>query len=82
MNKPIVISTPYFFPDEAALIELLFTEGLSRLHLRKPGCGREELERLLDRISPSHYDRIVLHDWFSLAGERALGGIHLNQRKP
>lgn len=80
MNKLIVITTPYFFPDEASLLGLLFAEGMSRLHLRKPGCGREELEGLLDKISPAYYDRIVLHDWFTLAEERALGGIHLNQR--
>ena len=63
MNKLVVITTPYFFADEASLIELLFTEGL-------------------DTISPAYYDRIVLHDWFTLAEERALGGIHLNKRNP
>ena len=36
MNKLVVITTPYFFADEASLIELLFAEGMSRLHLRKP----------------------------------------------
>ena len=80
MNKLVVITTPYFFADEASLIELLFAEGMSRLHLRKPDCKRDELEGLLDKISPAYYDRIVLHDWFTLAEERALGGIHLNKR--
>ena len=64
MNKLVVITTPYFFADEASLIELLFAEGMSRLHLRKPDCKRDELEGLLDKISPAYYDRIVLHDWF------------------
>lgn len=82
MDKLIVITTPYFFSDEASLIGLLFAEGMPRLHLRKPGCGREELEALLDKISPEYYERIVLHDWFSLAGERGLGGVHLNRRNP
>ena len=82
MNKLVVITTPYFFADEASLIELLFAEGMSRLHLRKPDCKRDELEGLLDKISPAYYDRIVLHDWFTLAEERALGGIHLNKRNP
>ena len=82
MNKLVVITTPYFFADEASLIELLFAEGMSRLHLRKPDCKRDELEGLLDNISPAYYDRIVLHDWFTLAEERALGGVHLNKRNP
>ena len=82
MNKLVVITTPYFFADEASLIELLFAEGMSRLHLRKPDCKRDELEGLLDKISPAYYDRIVLHDWFTLAEERALGGVHLNKRNP
>ena len=50
MNKLVVITTPYFFADEASLIELLFAEGMSRLHLRKPDCKRDELEGLLDNI--------------------------------
>lgn len=70
MNKLVVITTPYFFADEASLIELLFAEGMSRLHLRKPDCKRDELEGLLDNISPAYYDRIVLHDWFTLAEEK------------
>ena len=82
MNKLVVITTPYFFADEASLIELLFAKGMSRLHLRKPDCKRDELEGLLDKISPAYYDRIVLHDWFTLAEERALGGVHLNRRNP
>lgn len=49
MNKLVVITTPYFFADEASLIELLFAEGMSRLHLRKPDCKRDELEGLLIR---------------------------------
>ncbi|WP_165157362.1 thiamine phosphate synthase [Parabacteroides sp. ZJ-118] len=82
MNKLVVITTPCFFAEEAALIECLFAEGMSRLHLRKPDCERDELEGLLDKISPAYYDRIVLHDWFDLAEERALGGVHLNRRNP
>ena len=57
MNKLVVITTPYFFADEASLIELLFAEGMSRLHLRKPDCKRDELEGLLDNISPAYYDK-------------------------
>lgn len=81
MNKRlIIITTPYFFDKEATLLNSLFMEGMQHLHLRKPECARAELERLLDRISPEFYPRIVLHDHFELAAERHLGGIHLNRR--
>ena len=55
MNKLVVITTPYFFADEASLIELLFAEGMSRLHLRKPDCKRDELEGLLDITTGSFF---------------------------
>lgn len=80
--KLIVITTPRFFPDEASLLNRLFEQGMNRLHLRKPGCGKDELEALLDKVSPIFYPRIVLHDWFCVTEERMLGGIHLNRRNP
>lgn len=82
MNRLIVITTPYIYPDEAALIGILFANGMERLHLRKPGCGKNELSAILDQIPAEYHDRIVLHDHFELALERPLGGIHLNGRNP
>lgn len=82
MNKLIVITTPSFFPDEAALLTRLFEAGMTRLHIRKPGSRREELERLLDAIPAAYYPRVALHDWLDIAAERGLGGIHLNRRNP
>ena len=82
MNKLVVITTPYFFADEASLIELLFAEGMSRLHLRKPDCKRDELEGLLDKISPAYYDRIVLHDWFTLARRKGFRRNPFEQEEP
>ena len=75
MNKLIVITTPSFFPDEAALLTRLFEAGMPRLHIRKPGSRREELERLLDAIPAAYYPRVALHDWLDIAAERGLGGI-------
>lgn len=82
MKELIVITTPYFYPDEASLLTLLFEEGMMRLHLRKPGCDPTGLESLLNQIPSAYYSRIVLHDCFGLALERGLGGIHLNRRNP
>ena len=78
----IVISTPYFFPGEASSLTLLLSEGVSHLHLRKPNGERDKLASLLERIPAVYHERIVLHDWFDLASERHVGGIHLNSRNP
>lgn len=82
MNRLIAITVPYLYPGESGLIRLLFKEGLERLHLRKPGCGINELSDIIDQIPSEYHDRIVLHDHFKLAIDRNLGGIHLNSRNP
>lgn len=82
MKKLLVLTTPYFFPDEGLIISRLFEEGLERLHLRKPGCTVEELTALISSIPLINYPRIILHDQFSIAVERHLGGVHLNKRNP
>lgn len=82
MNRLLIITTPYFFEGEARLIRRLLAEGVERLHIRKPTCEREELEKLLDALPTDDYPRLVLHDHFEVARERALGGIHLNIRNP
>ena len=80
--KLALITRPEFFGGEDALIRRLFDSGLERLHLRKPGASREELERLLDSLRASDRAHIVLHDHFHLVEEFPLHGIHLNRRNP
>lgn len=86
MKKLLVITWPDFFPEETAILTRLFEAGMQRLHLRKPGSGREELRAFLDALPAAYYPRIVLHDHFGLAAEAAwagkLGGLHLNRRNP
>ena len=78
----IVITRPDSFAGEAEAINLLFRNGLKRLHLRKPTAKREELETLIRHIPEAYRKRIVLHDFHDLAVEYQLGGIHLNRRNP
>lgn len=78
--KLIVISTPYFFEGEAALIWLLMEAGLELFHLRKPGTSLNKTRRLLNAIPSYYHDRIVLHDAFHLCDTFQLKGIHLNSR--
>lgn len=80
--KLLVITSPDFLPDEAHIIASLLRAGLDLLHLRKPGAGVHEVEALLRDIPPEYRKQIVVHDFFSLKEEYALGGIHLNSRHP
>ena len=82
MKLLVAITRPDCFSGEASLITRLFSEGLMRLHLRKPDAPRETLESLLRAIPPVFYPRIALHDHFELAATYRLAGVHLNRRNP
>ena len=76
----IIITTPEFFSSEAELINLLFDNGLQRLHLRKPDSSLPAYEGLLKAIKTEYLPRVVLHDHHELAAKYKVLGIHLNRR--
>lgn len=80
MKRLIVITTPYFFGQEGPVVSALFDEGMECLHVRKPGCSRDELVRLLKEIPEMYHPRIRLHDHFELYDRFRIGGLHLNKR--
>lgn len=80
--KWIVITSPDFVPGEATFIDLLFRCGLDLLHLRKPDASVDDCRRLLNEIPREWHNRIVTHDYFQLASEFPLYGVHLNRRNP
>lgn len=80
--KTIVITRPDFFSGETDLVNRLFSAGMERLHLRKPGAAGLEMEEWLMNIDKRYLGRIVLHDRLPLAARYGLGGIHLNSRNP
>lgn len=80
--KWIVITSPDFVPGEATFIDLLFRCGMDLLHLRKPDASVEDCRRLLNEIPREWHNRIVTHDYFQLADEFSLYGVHLNRRNP
>lgn len=77
----LVITSPDFFPDEAAFIHRLFAHGIDIVHLRKPGATVDDCARLLDDLTSDDRRRIVIHDFFELAQPYGLHGIHLNARR-
>ena len=77
----LVITSPSFFPGEAAFIHRLFVHGVDIVHLRKPGATANDCARLLDDLTSDDRRRIVIHDFFELAQPYGLRGIHLNARR-
>jgi len=78
--KIFFITRPDFFEGETSLVNALFTQGMPRLHLRKPKATEKEMAEWIDQIDRPFHHRIVLHDHHKLARIYSLGGIHLNSR--
>ncbi|MBQ5713771.1 MAG: thiamine phosphate synthase [Bacteroidaceae bacterium] len=76
----ILLTKADFFEGETDIVNKQFSDGLQRLHLRKPMATKEELKAWIEDIRLPYRKRIVLHDHHDLAQEYGLGGIHLNRR--
>ncbi len=77
MFRIVIISTENLFQGEAELINQLMQTGDFNLHLRKKEAGERDLKKLLLKINPANYKRIIIHQHFTMEKEFALGGIHL-----
>lgn len=79
----IAVTVPYCFHAEAELITARLRSGETHyVHIRKPDSPEDAVERLLTDIPKVLYDRLCLHDCFSLAQKYNIGGVHLNNRNP
>lgn len=79
--KLIVISDPNFLPEEAQLINRLFTSGLSYFHLRKPESSRSQYANLLAQIDPAFRSRIAVHQLHEQAKELGITRLHFPERE-
>ena len=79
--KIIVITSPEFIPGEVSLINTLLEGGVTRIHIRKPQAGIEEVRKLIEAIDSRWHERLSLHDYHEMAIEYGCG-IHLNARNP
>lgn len=77
--KTIVVSTPDFISDEAAIVNGL-CENLEVIHLRKPDSSKEEMVTLLKQIKPSNYKKLVIHAHYELIEKYNLKGIHFTEK--
>ena len=80
LMKKIIITSPEPVSGEVFTLCRLLDAGAFAVHLRRPNYGIDEYRHILDCIPSCYHDRIVLHDYFSLADEYAIKGIHLNSR--
>lgn len=76
----IVITSPGFIEDEALWITRLLDAGVNYVHIRKPGWDENKVRNLLLQIPQQFRSRLTLHDYYNLAQEGLVGGIHLNSR--
>jgi thiamine-phosphate pyrophosphorylase len=75
----IVITSPDKIPNESALINQLFAQGLKILHLRKPSWTKPDFEALLKSINPANKHKVVLHQFHELASKYNVKGLHLRE---
>lgn len=77
--KLFLITQPFFFDGETALVNTMFSNGLETLHLRKPNATAAQLECFLLGIASEWLCRIVVHSHFELVGKFGLRGAHLGR---
>lgn len=75
--KVIVITAPAYLENEIDVINRLFQNGLSTLHLRKPDYTVEQTEQFILSIPSEFHNRIVLHNHYELATVYSLKGLQV-----
>lgn len=78
----IAFTSDINIPNEELLIMVALDNGVDYIHIRKPSLSICEVRNFISRIETTYYNRLVIHDYFELATELSLGGIHLNNRNP
>jgi thiamine-phosphate pyrophosphorylase len=79
MFKLVVISNATMLPDEAAIIQQLFAEGLEVLHLRKPEADEQAVRQLIEAIPAEYHNRIAMHGFFHLMDEYDIHRWHFRE---
>ncbi len=77
-NNLLLITSPEDFADEHVLIERMFEQGLSRLHVRKPGRSKRDLDYWLLGLGYDYRERCVLHSDLGTALDLEVGACTPN----
>lgn len=81
MSFRVVVITPPGPPtqSEVAVAQQLVQHGLQTLHVRKPGCSREQVAEFVAALPPDVRRRTMLHSHHDLAKTTTIGGIHFRE---
>jgi thiamine-phosphate pyrophosphorylase len=77
----ILIAPENNIPNEIAILNQLFIEGLEFYHFRKSEKNFEEHAAYLNQIDKKYHNRIVVHYHHELINDFNLKGIHFQEQK-
>ncbi|MCI9846762.1 thiamine phosphate synthase [Flavobacterium pectinovorum] len=76
----IVITNPLAVADEIGIIDSLFEEGLSLLHVRKPDFSEVETAKFIHQIKHKYREKLVLHHHHEIAADFGINRIHFSKK--
>ncbi|MDR7369272.1 thiamine phosphate synthase [Flavobacterium aquidurense] len=76
----IVITNPSAISGEIGIIDSLFEEGLSLLHIRKPEFSEVEMAHFINHIKKEFRSNLVLHSHHQLAEDFGINRIHFSEK--
>ena len=76
----IVITNPSAIANEISIIDSLFEEGLSLLHIRKPDFSELEMAQFIHQIKLEFRSNLVLHSHHELAEDFGINRIHFSEK--
>lgn len=77
----IVITNPSIITNEINIIDSLFEEGLSLLHIRKPDFSELEMAQFIHQIKLEFRSKLVLHNHHQLADDFGVSRIHFSEKE-
>lgn len=75
----IVITNPSPIANEIGIIDSLFEEGLSLLHIRKPDFSEVETAKFIHQIKHEYRGNLVLHNHHEIAADFGINRIHFSE---
>jgi len=76
----VVVSNPKKDDREIPSVVKMFKDGLKTFHLRKSNYSRKGFEAFINEIPHKYHNKIVIHDYYSLAKKYDLKGIHVTRK--
>jgi len=77
----IVITNPSTIANEISIIDSLFEEGLSLLHIRKPDFSKIKMAQFIHQIKLEFRPNLVLHNHHDLAEDFGINRIHFTEKE-